>query len=91
MKLSESQAKVIRLLQEGWELGVDTSAWRGTLGERTVRLQKYGLGRGDPVEHAKILTIESLERKGLIEALPNPYVCVQPTVYKLTQKGKELK
>jgi len=91
MKLSEKQVKVIRLLQEGWELGVDLNFIGHTVQTQTCRLQKHGLGRGEPVEYAKITTIESLERKGLIEALPNPYTSIQPTVYRLTQKGKELK
>lgn len=89
--LSKSQIKVLRLMKEGWELGVDLNFIGHTGRTQTCRLQKYGLGYGYPIEYAKISTIDSLERKGLIVSLSNPYVSIQPIRYWLTQKGKEFK
>jgi len=91
MKLTENQAKVIKLLQEGWELGVDTDQIGYTRINRTVRLQKHGLGHGEPIETARISTIEALVKKGLLQRIPNPYIMTQPTRYQLTEKGREWK
>lgn len=89
MKLSEGQSKVIRLMQEGWELGSDLDIIGHTGSRETGRLQKHGLGHGNPCEDVKIVTINALCRKGLIKKKPNNYVMTQPTRYSLTEKGKE--
>jgi len=91
MKLSQQQIKIIRLLQEGWELGVDTDQIGFTRIRQVARLQKYGLGHGYPIEYAKVRTIEALEKRGLIQKMPNPFIMIKPTRYILTEKGKEIK
>lgn len=89
MKLSEGQSKVIRLMQEGWELGSDLGTIGHTRMRETGRLQKHGLGHGHPVEVVNIRTINALVRKGLITKHPNRLVTIEPTRYSLTEKGKE--
>lgn len=91
MKLSKKQARVVKLMQEGWELGSDLGTIGHTVVVETGRLQKHGLGHGDPCERVKIGTIQSLVRRGFIEKLPNMLVMVEPTRYRLTEKGKEWK
>jgi len=88
MKLSKHQEKVLKLMGEGWELGTDTYEIRHTgLCERG-RLQKNGLGRGDPIEYCKIVTVDALVKKGLLERLDNPYIMIKPTRYRLTKEGE---
>jgi len=89
-KLSSQQCEVIKLMQEGWELGVDTEGWRSTLGQRRARLQKYGLGKGDPIAYFKAVVIDALERKKVIEQEPNNYPMIKSTKYHLTEKGKAI-
>jgi len=89
MKLSKHQEKVLRLMGEGWELGTDTYEIGHTGMYEGGRLQKNGLGRGDPIEYCKIVTIDALVRKGLLERLNNPYIMIQPTRYRLTKEGQQ--
>ena len=60
MKLSPSQQKVIDLLKEGWELGID-SGWFPD-----ARLQKNGLGKGGEVYRPTFGTINALRKRNLI-------------------------
>lgn len=89
-KLSKNQIKVLKLMQEGWELGSDLSQV-GFVGlvERAW-LQKNGIGHGAPCEDTKIVTVNSLVRRELIERISNPYRMIRPTLYRLTEKGKEI-
>ena len=81
----------MRLLKEGWELGCDMTTFpRSALGTMTCRLQKNGLGHGEPMENAKYATIESLEKKGLILSLENKYPSLQPTRFLLTDEGRKM-
>lgn len=88
VKLNIYEEKVLKLVGEGWELGTDLYEKGHTGMCERGRLQKNGLGRGDPIEHCKITTVDALVRKGLLERLDNPYVTIQPTRYRLTEKGK---
>ena len=88
VKLSIQEEKVLKLVSEGWELGTDIYENGHTGMCERGRLQKNGLGRGDPIEHCKIVTVDALVRKGLLERLDNPYVMIKPTRYRLTKKGK---
>lgn len=89
LKLSKNQMKVIKLMQEGWELGSDIYYIGRVTQIEKGRLQKHGLGHGDPMEEVKIVTIRALKKKELIQALPNPYPSLEPTRYTLTEKGKK--
>jgi len=91
MKLSKNQIKVLQLMQQGWELGSSVGTIGFTVIVRRAWLQKNGIGHGAPIENTKIVTVNSLVRKGLVEKLSNPYVMTQCTLYRLTSKGKELK
>jgi hypothetical protein len=90
MKLSSKQIEVLKLMKEGWELGIDTDGWRSTLGRRTARLQKDGLGKGGLVTYFRAIVIDALEHKGFIMHKINQYPTITPTVYYLTEKGKEV-
>lgn len=72
----------------GWELGTDLYDIGHTGMCERGRLQKNGLGRGDPTVGVKITTVDALVRKGLLERLDNPYVSIQPTRYRLTKEGE---
>jgi len=92
MKLSEQQSKMLKLLQEGWELGVDTNTSGHTVIYRTARLQKNGLGHGDPIEYFKVTVVDALRRKCLIQQVDEPtYPMIKPVRYVLTQAGKGYK
>lgn len=87
MKLSQHQLEVLHLLKDGWELGCDVYQIGHVGLVEKCRLQKHGLGHGDPIRSAKIVTINALVRKGLIKRLENNFVMTQPTRYELTEKG----
>ena len=65
MKLTPRQVVVIKMLAEGWHLGLSTS------GNRYTWLQKDGLGKGGEAKSVHNQTVSSLFRAQLIE--PGPY------------------
>ncbi len=64
-ELSEHQLDVLRKMQDGWELGLNTGftpqAW----------LQQKGLGRGGETQKVKLNTLHGLEHRGLIQRVAN--------------------
>ena len=83
MKLSKLQTEVIKLIQEGWELGTYRNFKLGI----DISLQKNGLGRGGKAKRINANTFWSLVAKGLIEEVPNQSWAASPKRYRLTQKG----
>jgi len=64
-KLSARQQRVVQLLKEGWELGVDTS-W----GLTYCQLQQGGIGHGGKTEEVHLSTWKALRKHGIIEVAP---------------------
>jgi len=61
-----TQAEILRLLREGWELGLDHyghEPW----------LQKDGLGKGGETRQAHSASFWALKRKGLIELIKDGF------------------
>ena len=63
-KLNPAQLGVLKLMAEGWELGVSSSAQ----GSRAW-LQKEGLGKGGEVQSLSIATVHALRKRGFIVSL----------------------
>jgi len=88
ISLSKSQTKVMKLMQEGWELGSTITQIGFTILIERAWLQKNGIGHGDPIEDTKIVTVNALIRKGLIKRLPSKSPMIDGHIYRLTEKGK---
>lgn len=80
-KLSPAQMKVLKLMAEGWELGLSSGlnfyAW----------LQKNGLGCGGPTERVHAGTFNGLCRRGLVRQVRYGFLS---SLYGLTDDGKKI-
>lgn len=82
MKLSKTQTEAIKLMRNGWELGISGSLYN------RAWLQKGGCGKGGESKKLSFATFESLRRQGFIERHEFRY----PTqTYRLTTTGQCLK
>lgn len=80
MKLTAPQLRVLRLMRDGWELGIDVGY------DGKARLQYGGIGRGGESVPARRDTIRSLSQRKLVEYSIRQY----PTQrYQLTALGRE--
>jgi hypothetical protein len=84
MKLSKTQLEVLRLMNEGWELGRTSSSFSG---ERQWWMQKGELGCGGETKSLNARTCWKLYDLGLIEK-PNPNLEFPTEHWRLTDKGK---
>lgn len=60
-KLSAQQEEALKLMREGWQLGVDTTFSGGAW------LQKGGCGYGGESKNISLATVHALSKKGLID------------------------
>lgn len=81
MKISKPQMKVLRLMADGWELGVSS----GITSRRW--LQKNGLGRGGPVEDVRQDVFFALYKKGLLKKTKHSF---PSSTWGLTDDAMEL-
>jgi hypothetical protein len=88
LKLNDRQKEVVRLMQNGWDLGSYTK-WDYT--KQDGVLQKGSIGVGSETKKVHMTTIKSLIKRGFIIRHENKYPSINPTKYSLTKKGKEWK
>jgi hypothetical protein len=82
MRLGHRQIEVLRMMADGWELGL----YRSLHGHWT--LQEGGLGRGGETKRVGHPTAFGLYDKGLIDGTTDPDKLFLDR-YSLTEKGKD--
>ena len=80
-KPTKAQMKVLTLMVNGWELGVETSI------NGSVWIQKNGLGRGGKTEKVHINTFNGLYTRRLIKEKKYGF---PHSVWELTDIGRKL-
>lgn len=81
-KLSETQIEIIKLMREGWQLGVSLSM------DSRYWIQKDGVGRGGETKKVTSPVYHGLKERGVLECVDNDF----PTAkYNLNELGKTCK
>ncbi len=81
-KLSETQIEIIKLMREGWQMGVSLA------GSSRIWIQKDGVGRGGETKKVTSPVYNGLKERGVLECVDNDF----PTAkYNLNELGKTCK